>query len=67
MRNKAISLQSLDKARKWIPWLIGMILVFGIGLDNAAGEVTQASVQKAYGDLPLYFIQNDGQVDQRVK
>ena len=28
---------------------------------------TKAKVQAAYGQLPLYFIQNDGQMDKRIK
>ncbi len=30
-------------------------------------EATKARVEEAYGKLPLYFIQNAGQVDKRVK
>ena len=33
------------------------------GLEGAA----KARMQNDYGNLPLYFIQNDGQVDQKVK
>ncbi|MBE7546583.1 MAG: SBBP repeat-containing protein [Planctomycetia bacterium] len=31
------------------------------------GEAVRTSVQESYGKLPLYFIQNDGQVDARVQ
>ncbi len=34
-----------------------------ISTDNA----TKVQVQETYGKLPLYFIQNDGQMDERVK
>ena len=37
--------------------------VKGDGID----ETTKAQIQESYGKLPLYFIQNDGQVDERVK
>src|SRR3990167_6741722 len=37
--------------------------VKGDGID----ETTKAQVQESYGKLPLYFIQNDGQVDEKVK
>ena len=30
-------------------------------------EETKVKVQEAYGKLPLYFIQNNGQMDKRVK
>ncbi len=30
-------------------------------------DPSKARIQVAYGNLPLYFIQNDGQVDKRVK
>src|SRR3989304_5074917 len=33
------------------------------GVDKA----TKVQVQETYGNLPLYFIQNDGQVDKKVK
>ena len=33
------------------------------GNDNAARD----KLNTAYGKLPLYFIQNDGQVDEKVK
>ena len=30
-------------------------------------EETKVKVQEAYGKLPLYFIQNNGQVDEKVR
>ena len=33
------------------------------GVDDA----TKIQMQETYGKLPLYFIQNDGQIDEKVK
>ena len=32
-----------------------------------AEDATKVQVQETYGKLPLYFIQNDGQIDEKVK
>ena len=45
------------------------LLVFGIGsfaADNDIDEATKARVNESYGKLPLSFIQNDGQIDEKV-
>ncbi len=34
---------------------------------NKVDDSTMVRFQEAYGSLPLYFIQNDGQVDKRVR
>jgi len=34
---------------------------------SGAEDATKVQVQETYGKLPLYFIQNDGQVDEKVK
>ena len=35
--------------------------------EKSVDNATRARGQKVYGKLPLYFIQNDGQMDERVK
>lgn len=35
--------------------------------ESSGGESIQTQVRENYGRLPLYFIQNDGQTDERVK
>jgi len=35
--------------------------------ETGVDDATRVRFQGAYGSLPLYFIQNDGQVDERVK
>ncbi|MDI6791776.1 MAG: SBBP repeat-containing protein, partial [bacterium] len=69
------SKKSNMRRRAWI--LLGIVLLFGLGLglrvsfaSNAGGEVDEAARQKAietYGKLPLYFIENRGQIDNQVK
>jgi len=50
-----------------------MAVVLGFGYISDADvkgmnvESIKARVQESYGKLPLYFIQNDGQVDERVR
>ena len=39
----------------------------GEGQGGGIPETTKAQVQETYGTLPLYFIQNDGQVDEKVR
>src|SRR3989304_8448331 len=39
----------------------------GEGQGGGIPETTKAQVQETYGKLPLYFIQNDGQVDEKVR
>jgi hypothetical protein len=39
----------------------------GEGKGGGVPEATKVQVQETYGKLPLYFIQNDGQVDEKVK
>jgi hypothetical protein len=35
--------------------------------ETPLDKVANVTVQKAYGKLPLHFIQNDGQIDEKVK
>ncbi len=35
--------------------------------ESVAHKIAKAAVDEAYGKLPLYFIKNDGQVDEKVK
>ena len=35
--------------------------------SSASDKATMVQVQEAYGKLPLYFIQNNGQMDEKVK
>lgn len=63
----------LRKRKSWIRkllWPMGfaLLLVFHPS-DGAvmAGEAIQPGVQEIYNNLPLYFIQNNGQLDKRVK
>ena len=37
------------------------------GKSGGVPEPAKVQVQETYGKLPLYFIQNDGQVDEKVK
>src|SRR3990172_11408552 len=39
----------------------------GEGQGGGIPETTKVQLQETYGKLPLYFIQNDGQVDEKVK
>src|SRR3989304_110123 len=39
----------------------------GEGQGGGIPDTTKAKVQETYGKLPLYFIRNDGQVDEKVK
>jgi hypothetical protein len=52
-------------------YFMAVVLGFGYISDTDVkgmnGESIKARVQKSYGKLPLYFIQNDGQVDERVR
>ncbi len=48
------------------------LLVFGSGIgsfaaDNNVDEATKVRVTENYGKLPLSFIRNDGQMDEKVK
>ncbi|MBI5756025.1 MAG: hypothetical protein HZA12_03790 [Nitrospirae bacterium] len=36
-------------------------------VKSGAEDATKVQIQETYGKLPLYFIQNDGQVDSKVK
>ena len=38
-----------------------------LGVKDKAGENTDVRIHDAWGKLPLYFIKNDGQVDERAK
>lgn len=38
-----------------------------LSAGSVVDEATKVRTQEAYGNLPLYFIQNDGQVDKKVK
>ena len=51
---------------------VGMLFLFSVsflGVSGAseAGEAGKESILKAYGKLPLYFIENKGQLDSKVK
>ena len=39
----------------------------GQGSETNLSETTKVKLQKDYGKLPLFFIQNNGQMDKRVK
>ncbi len=57
----------------FIPFLALFILGFFSVSDalskgvEGSEKTPTAQIQEAYGKLPLYFIQNDGQVDEKVK
>ncbi len=49
-----------------------LLIIFSVGEATAnvkSGEedAAKAQIQETYGKLPLYFIRNDGQVDEKVK
>ena len=52
-------------------YFMAVVLCFGYISDaDVKGmnwESIKARVQESYGKLPLYFIQNDGQMDERVR
>ncbi len=41
--------------------------LMGEGKGGGGPEPAKVQMQETYGKLPLYFIQNDGQVDEKVK
>ncbi|MBE7549085.1 MAG: hypothetical protein HS127_18765 [Planctomycetia bacterium] len=47
--------------------LNGLFIPEDVSGTPEPGEAVRTSVQESYGKLPLYFIQNDGQVDERVQ
>ena len=48
--------------------LIALVHTKVMGMESSGvDKATEAKVQETYGKLPLYFIQNDGQVDKKVK
>jgi hypothetical protein len=55
--------------------MVGLAMLVAVGgssqvLANESAEEDKTArlrIQEAYGKLPLYFIQNDGQLDKRVK
>ena len=49
-----------------------LLFIFSVGEATANGksdidDAAKVQIQETYGKLPLYFIQNDGQVDEKVK
>jgi hypothetical protein len=55
------------KKVKIINSLVAGVMVFS-SIAYASNDVpVKVAVQEAYGKLPLYFIQNDGQLDKKVK
>ncbi len=49
-----------------------LLIIFFMGeatanVKSGAEEAAKARIQETYGKLPLYFIKNDGQVDEKVK
>ena len=36
-------------------------------METDTTDVEKAQVMKTYGKLPLYFIENDGQIDKKVR
>ena len=55
--------------KKWlnIALLFSLIAMVIPGSIAQASVTDQSRVNVAYGNLPLYFIQNNGQVDEQVK
>ena len=47
--------------------LVGAILLLWGQAYGAVGEPSRVQLQRAYGKLPLHFIPNQGQTDERVK
>lgn len=52
---------------KVINLLIASIIIIGSPAYASVDVSAKLAVQDAYGKLPLYFIQNDGQMDGKVK
>ena len=50
-----------------ITWVFTLIAMVISGSIAQAGVTDQTRINVAYGSLPLYFIQNNGQVDEQVK
>src|SRR3990172_7475101 len=49
-----------------------LLFIFSVGEATANGksdidDAAKVQIEETYGKLPLYFIQNDGQVDEKVK
>ncbi len=55
------------KKTKTIGFLIACAMVFNSLAFANNDEASKIAAQEAYGKLPLYFIQNDGQLDKKVK
>lgn len=55
-----------------IVYILGTLITLGssetvLANDLSVHENAKTRIQKSYGKLPLYFIQNEGQVDSRVR
>jgi len=49
-----------------------LLLIYSVGeatanVKSGTEDAAKVQIQETYGKLPLYFIQNDGQVDEKVK
>ncbi len=71
--NRFLRLWSATTPNRLLFLLLSFLLItFYVGeatanVKSGAEDATKARIQETYGKLPLYFIKNDGQVDEKVK